>query len=81
MDRNERHKTEALTQAVDKLKVVRMAEADLERLIARAMHWGASWAEIADVVGVTRQSAHQRFRRLRYDPATGTAWHEPPLPM
>jgi len=81
MERHERRKTDALNQAGDQIAVARAAEADLERLIARALHWGATWAEVADVLGVTRQSAHQRYRRLRYDPTTGTAWHEPPLPL
>ena len=81
MERHERRKTDARNQAGDQIAVARAAEADLERLIARALHWGATWAEVADVLGVTRQSAHQRYRRLRYDPTTGTAWHEPPLPL
>lgn len=81
MIRNERRMTDALNQAGDQVRAVRAAEADLETLIARALHWGATWAQVADTLGVTRQSAHQRFRRLRYDPASGTAWHEPPLPL
>ncbi len=81
MDRTERRKTDALALTGEQLAVVRAAEADLERLIARALHWGASWAEIATVLGVTRQSAHERYRRLRYDPTNGLAWHEPPLPL
>lgn len=81
MDRNERRKTDALALAAEQLAAVRAAEADLERLIARALHWGASWAEVAAVLGVTRQSAHERYRRLRYDPTNGIAWHEPPLPL
>ena len=80
MDRIERRKTDALDRAVGQLAAVHDAEVDLERLVARALRWGATWAEVADALGVTRQSGHQRFRRLRYDPATGTAWHEPPLP-
>jgi len=81
VDRNERRKTDALALAAEQLAAVRAAEADLERLIARALHWGASWAEVAAVLGVTRQSAHERYRRLRYDPTNGIAWHEPPLPL
>ena len=54
------------------------ADAALERAVATAIHRGATWAEIADGLGVTRQSAHERYRQLRYDPATGAAWHEPP---
>lgn len=81
MNRNERLKADALTRAVDQVAAVRAAEADLERLIARALHWGATWTEIAGVLGVTRQSAHEHYRRLRYDPTAGIAWHEPPLPL
>lgn len=81
MDRNERHRLDALDGAREQTRIIAAAEADLERFVARALHWGASWAEIADTLGVTRQSAHQRHRRLRYDPATSTAWHEPPLPL
>jgi hypothetical protein len=81
MDRNERLKTGALIRAAEQVAALRAAEADLERLIARALHWGASWAEIAGVLGVSRQSAHERYRRLRYDPTVGEAWYEPPLPL
>jgi len=81
VERSERRKTDALNNARDQVAVVLAAEAELERFIARALHWGATWAEIAAVLGVTRQSAHERYRRLRYDPASGTAWHEPPLPL
>jgi hypothetical protein len=78
--RNERHKTNALHHIRRQVSVVRDAQDELELFIARAQHWGATWAEIADALGVTRQSAHQRYRRLRYDPTEGIAWHEPPHP-
>lgn len=81
MDRSERHKTTALANIGGRVAALRAAEADLELFVARALHWGATWAEIAAAVGTTRQSAHQRYRRLRYDPTTGSAWHEPPLPI
>lgn len=81
MGHDDRRKLAALSLAADQARAVRSAEADLERFVARALHWGATWTEVAAVLGVTRQSAHQRFRRLRYDPASGTAWHEPPLPL
>ncbi len=35
---------------------VATADADLERAVATAIHRGATWAEIADGLGVTRQS-------------------------
>jgi len=81
VERSDRHKHTALDQIPDRVAAVSAAEAALERSVARALHWGATWTEIADAVGTTRQSAHQRYRRLRYDPTTGTAWHEPPLPI
>jgi len=40
MDRDGRLKTDALGRAGHQVRVVRAAEADLERLIARALHWG-----------------------------------------
>ena len=81
MKQAERRKVDALHQTATHLAVLRAAEADLERLIARALHWGATWSEIAGVLGVTRQSAHERYRRLHYDPTNGVAWREPPLPL
>ena len=81
MERSDRHKHNALAQIPGRVAAVTAAETDLERCVARALHWGATWTEIAAAVGTTRQSAHQRYRRLRYDPATGTSWHEPPLPL
>jgi hypothetical protein len=81
VDRESRYRHDALGSAARDVAAVEAARADLERSVARALHWGASWAEIATALGVTRQSAHERYRRLRYDPATGSAWHEPPLPI
>ena len=81
MDRIDRLRTDALTAARTAAERLEAAEADLEATIARALHWGASWAQIGDTLGVTRQSAHRRFRHLRWDPATQTAWTEPPLPI
>jgi hypothetical protein len=74
----ERPKRDALAAIGTNRARVATADADLERAVATAIHWGATWAEIADGLGVTRQSAHERYRQLRYDPATGAAWHEPP---
>jgi hypothetical protein len=74
----ERPKRDALAAIGTNRARVATADAALERAVATAIHWGATWAEIADGLGVTRQSAHERYRQLRYDPATGAAWHEPP---
>lgn len=81
MNRDDRHKHNALELIPARATAVSAAQSELERAVARALHWGATWAEIAGAVGTTRQSAHQRYRRLRYDPTTGHAWHEPPLPL
>lgn len=81
MERTERHKTDALDNTRRQVAIVHDAQDELERFIARAQHWGATWSEIADALGITRQSAHQRYRHLRYDPTEGVAWQEPPLPL
>jgi hypothetical protein len=74
-------KNAALTKTTQATLRVRDAEHDLAVAVARAAHWGATWAEIAAALGVSPQAAHKRFRHLRYDPTTRRAWHEPPLPM
>lgn len=78
---NERKRDQALSAA----SVLAAEAADLQRrtehAVARALHWGATWRHIADALGVTPQAAHKRYRRIRYDPATRTVWHEPPLPL
>lgn len=81
MERTDRLRTDALTAAEAAAERLDAAESDLEATIARALHWGASWAQIGDTLGVTRQSAHRRFRHLRWDPSTQTAWTEPPPPI
>lgn len=55
------------------------AETERQRAIARALHHGASWSQVAQSLGVSTQAAHRRYRRLHYDPASGRAWQEPPL--
>ena len=48
--------------------------------IAEVMADGATWAEVAETLGVSAQAAHKRHRWLRHSPITGETWHEPPLP-
>ena len=81
MNRTEHLRSDALTAARQADHRRRAANNDLNDAVARAMHWGASWADIADALGVTRQSAHRRYRHTRWNPETQTAWTEPPLPI
>ena len=81
MTRTDRLRLDALASADTAATQLRAAETDLETAIARALHWGASWTQVGDTLGVTRQSAHRRFRHHRWDPATQTVWTEAPLPL
>lgn len=76
---SERHRKTALSRVAQLTTELTRAELDRQREIARALHHGATWANIADALGVTAQSAHRRYRWLRYDPKSGLAWQEPPL--
>jgi hypothetical protein len=78
---NERQRDQALTAAHDLMIEARDMERRTETAVARAVHWGATWRQVADALEVTPQAAHKRYRRLRYDPSSRTAWHEPPLPI
>lgn len=42
----------------------RAAELNLDHAVAAARKVGSSWAEIGDAVGISRQSAHERWRRI-----------------
>jgi hypothetical protein len=42
--------------------VVRLGAA-IDRAVAEARAYGATWQQIADAVGITRQSAHERWAR------------------
>jgi DNA-directed RNA polymerase specialized sigma24 family protein len=70
---------------LDDLAVVAAELADLEArqaaLVAVARQAGASWREIAQVLGVSPQAAHKRYRHARVDPDSGRVWREPPLPI
>lgn len=81
MNRTERLRADALASAAAAAADLAAARDALDAAVARALHWEASWSQIGDAVGVTRQSAHRRFRHLHWDPATRTAWAERPLPF
>ena len=72
-------------QALTAVRELTVESEDLARrvdiAVARAVHWGATWRQVGDMLGVTPQAAHKRYRSARYDPTTGLAWHEPPLPI
>ena len=80
-DMSERHRQAALGRVSELTATINELEARLAREVARAGFHGATWAQIGGALGVTAQSAHRRFRHVVYDPATGTAWTEPPLPL
>lgn len=51
-----------------------------DALVVVARDAGASWAQVADALGVSAQAAHKRYRDVRLD-LTGRAWKEPRLPL
>jgi hypothetical protein len=59
-----------LDELADALRALRAAEARLRDAVDVAREAGHTWAEIGDVLGITRQAAFQRFGRP-VDPRTG----------
>ena len=78
---SERHKLTALSRVGHHTLALAVTENERQREIARALHHDATWVEVAEALDVTPQSAHRRYRWLRYGPQTGRAWQEPPLPL
>lgn len=74
-------KSAALSRLAEAQATINRLEAERVALVARALRWGATWAEIGAELDVSPQAAHRRFRHARYDPATGKGWTEPPLPL
>ncbi len=68
-----------LDQLGDAVVGLREAEAARDRAVAAALAGGATWAEIAGVLGVSPQATHRRFRWVRVDLDSGVVWREPPL--
>lgn len=50
-----------------------------ELAVSRAVAGQATWAEIAEALGVSVQAAHKRYRFIRHSDKTGEVWHEQPL--
>lgn len=63
-----------LTERLDALN----RERDLA--VSQVLVAGATWAQVAQALGCSPQAAHKRYRWVRHDDATGTVWHERPLP-
>lgn len=63
-------KSAALSRLAETQAAIDRLEAERVALVARALRWGATWAEIGTELGVSPQAAHRRFRHARYDPAT-----------
>jgi hypothetical protein len=74
-------------------EVVTLAEEILEQRVLEARAFGHTWADIAAQVGITRQSAHRRWRHLDgpaeelrhhrsrlYMPRRWGGWQEPAEP-
>ena len=81
MDRTERFRTDALAATIHATTAKKAAQHTLDTAVARALHWGASWAGIGEALGITRQAAHRHYRHHRWDPDTQTVWIEPPLSL
>lgn len=52
----------SLAQLAEATEAVRCAEEALADAVRLARSGGASWSQIGDIVGTTRQAAHQRWR-------------------
>lgn len=76
-----RHRQTALDRIAELTAEIDALEQRRAREVARAGFHDATWVQIGAALGVTAQSAHRRFRRLVYDPATGNVWHEDTLPF
>mgnify|MGYP005613763707 CR=1 FL=1 len=50
MDRTERFRTDALAATIHATTAKKAAQHTLDTAVARALHWGASWADIGEVV-------------------------------
>jgi DNA-directed RNA polymerase specialized sigma24 family protein len=51
-----------------------------DTVVVEARTAGATWAQVADALGVSVQAVHKRYRDVRLD-LHGRAWKEPRLPL
>jgi hypothetical protein len=57
----------ALEQARYMVEVIQLAENEMAKAVATARAAGASWTQIGDALGMSRQAAHERFRSVEGD--------------
>lgn len=55
------------------------AQADLESKVANARRCGASWADVAALLGITRQAAQQKYGKTTTAADTGNTYDNVPL--
>lgn len=53
--------TAAIQRVKDAARHLGRAESDLRTSVARARERGATWQQIGDALGISRQAAHERF--------------------
>ncbi len=75
------HRDVALVRVAETAEALAELERARDREIARAIHHGATWAQIGEALGVSAQSAHRKYRWLRWEPVNQRAVAEPPLPL
>jgi len=74
------HRDTALSRVETLTTDIAAAETARDREIARAVYHGATWAQIAAVLGVTAQSAHRKYRWFRWSPTEQVLWWDAPRP-
>lgn len=57
----------ALDRLAENAEIIREAEATIESYVVNARTLGASWADIAISLGVSKQSAWERYRASAHD--------------
>jgi DNA-directed RNA polymerase specialized sigma24 family protein len=71
---------DALAELADLTARLVELHARQDALVVRARAAGATWAQVADALGVTAQAAHKRYRDAKLD-HTGRAWRDRRLPL